>query len=1193
MENKNKGYKHSQRHGNYMDSLQEIMKRIHGNPFPERLYIGVIKFYDSRKGFGYIASNNCGMKSSMYEQDFYVDSSSFIEDSAKTDRRLVVFQWEAQESGKRRAIKVRNYKSSTEGDLNLALNYYGDYEFVQLKDQRINMFNHLGVTRPQMLPLLKRQIEASSECTSKEICDKIYHLVDKYKTELPDDKRYIFTKDYDNENRTLWEEIFTLLKREDWIELLNTIPPVALYVSDPSIIKEWIDNLSIDISDSVKLKDLGYSKRYLSEDQIFLLNNKIEEPVNQHILSIIEENKKRTSLPTIFGYGITSHGPTQMERSIREYLHYTSRNFDDEIAGCKRQVKINQFNELVEEYDPSKYNSIHSLEKIIDVFRSIDNREGLKPIIVPLIEQKITSLSESKSFLYISKLLDRIKEDFNEVVVNTLATIKDSVIEYLTESLDKCIDSDSQYEFEKNFEKEAETLLSIYDDSNADLFRKLISERILKSDSLYIISCAAMSRLKWVNDDTAITRSLAILDTKSTSELLSVIHKYSGNLLDEVKESIVSRLLSAYAGKPLCECIDGAVSEWVEPISHNIDLLRNVKNFADCDSAAINQSWETYINTLCVKDILALYYRDVIERLPEYVLVDIVENLSIADTYCPGTQWYSAPAFKNQGLKQVFSSSTTNTFTPIANYLKVATLSEDNIYKIVWLVELLSFNKPEDMDYWESRQWEEGFKHKLQLLKSAISDPKVSVILWSVYFETGAAQSALAEIYSWLPPYLQIRVLKRFMMGIAEGKISHTPQSLYAFLGGGKMQLCLPVEIVFSYLILREKYPSEMFSDKHMLALLSEREDHPEWIGIRQFVDECHGRVQRSFDTPSYSKRENPFYNGKIIVKSQEITLFISRKMLDARGGIQKYNNKYFGVLQKIISLNFNYDMIHCETTVEGIIYHFAKSAIKSVIGLCRQFNIYWDGAELYFCVNEESDDYFCECRLANELSRNEETPFYWCDNKPCFRHIIRYRTSEEWEQYTLLDFMRIFNIPVDYTNKMNVTTRFGYYIFFNTYLKGFAKFYEHLKCRKCGNLLHPLNLSNFASRSVTEFACNNPECECQDQTVYLNHCFNKPKCKTIIDSRDSKQCPNGQYICSECGGCCSTNNFRIRISNLHQVGGNVSPWLENFVNHELGHWERNERFCYKCGKKMIQSSTGFHCPDCGVNYPNSQKHDC
>ena len=257
---------------------------------------------------------------------------------------------------------------------------------------------------------------------------------------------------------------------------------------------------------------------------------------------------------------------------------------------------------------------------------------------------------------------------------------------------------------------------------------------------------------------------------------------------------------------------------------------------------------------------------------------------------------------------------------------------------------------------------------------------------------------------------------------------------------------------------------------------------------------------------------------------------------------------------------------------------------------MCRDFKIYWKNSHIRFIINENSDDYFCECRLANDLSRGEALPFYWCDNKPCFRNIIRFHTPEEWEQYTLLDFMRLFHIPFDYTNKVNGFTKFGYYIFFNTYLKGFAKFYEHLKCRKCGELLHPKDLSNFATMSVTEFSCQNPDCSEKDNIVYLNHCFNRPKCTAIIDSRDSKKCPNGQYICPECGGCCSTTNFRQRISNLYQVGGSVSPWIESFVRDERGHWEKNEFYCYACGNKMEYIEGKWVCPSCKSTYGNPKK---
>ena len=69
--------------------------------------------------------------------------------------------------------------------------------------------------------------------------------------------------------------------------------------------------------------------------------------------------------------------------------------------------------------------------------------------------------------------------------------------------------------------------------------------------------------------------------------------------------------------------------------------------------------------------------------------------------------------------------------------------------------------------------------------------------------------------------------------------------------------------------------------------------------------------------------------------------------------------------------------------------------------------------------------------------------------------------------------------------------------------------------------------------------------------------------------------------ICPECGACCSTQNFANRLANLRFTGGVISPWLENFVNSDLGHWEKKEFYCYKCGKKLVNGK----CPDCGITY--------
>lgn len=1158
-------------------------------------HIGIIKFYDRSKEFGYIASNYCGINSYVYEQDFYVDSSSFTEESAKADRRLVVFQWEAQGKGKRRAINVRNYSSKSEDDLELALTYYGDYEYVQLKEQRINMFNYLGVKRPQMLRLLKQQIETSPVYSPKETCNKIIHLVKKYKTELPEDNRYIFTKDFYNENRPLWEEIFSLLKRKDWIELLNALPPVVLYVTDSTIISEWIKGLSVHISDSIILKDLEYTKRYLSEDQISQLNNKIEEAVNQHILSIIKENKTKTSLPTV-GFGMSAYGPSEMEQTIWKYLHYTSRNFDAEISECKHQVKINLFNELVREYEPSTYDSNKRLDKIIKVFKSIEDREELKPVLLPLIEQKITSISESKSFSELSMLLEKIREYFKEIVDKTLETIKDSVIEYLTESIDNCIDSASHYEFERSFENRFTTVSTLLCENEIESFKFKCREKILNSSSVNLLSYASTSDYKWVDKDTANQRITDIISSWDFNEIKSYLSNsyYLADIPRQIKIGLASRAL-VIIGHKLDTPFDGTPKEkydnyWSSPKEDNILFLKKLKEL--CITEELKDRLDKYVNNLPPNDIFSLYDNEIIGSLPANIISQLVSGLSFEDTFNSSDNWYSVPTFKDERKKHIFSNSVIDIFTPIAQHLQQMVITKENIALAVWLVELLAGNRPKDDNCSIKKEWEQNFTTKIRHLKAVTNNNRLSVLLWAIHLQTNTNKAAMVEVFPWLPPYLQIKIVKRLFLYIAEGKMKFTAFNLYEFLNPSKENLCLPIEILFSYLKLREENPAATFTNAHMLTLLDGRMDHPEWIGIREFVEECHGRWFANFENNDNWRK--PFYNGSLrqIQSSTDLELFIPHKMINSFGEPQNFNNKYYTLVNSIIGLNFGNEEFTQREVENGMMYRFRKDSKIPLLNLASHYNIniQWHNSKVCYTCNENNDDYFCECRSADALSQREGLPFYWCGNKPCFRSWVRFRTPLEWEHYTILDFMRILGIQTDYTNRAGNRTPNGYFIILSSFLKSFAKFYKHLTCRKCGKLLHPLNLSNFASMSVTEFTCDNNSCELNGQIIYLNHCFNKPKCNAIIDSRDSKQCPNGQYICPECGGCCSTVNFEQRISNLQIVGGTVSTWLSKFVQEKRGHWEKNELYCYKCGKKMILLNEDYVCQDCKVKYNKTPK---
>lgn len=1145
-------------------------------PFKETWNIGIVKFFDSKKGFGFIASNNCHIPHQEYVQDFHVRDSSFADTSAKSDRTLVVFE------GINVAKQVRCYNKNSDVDRQLGISYYFDHEVIYLKGVSVNIFHELSIPRVEWLPEVIVRIQNQADRTPESTLNLIKHFVGKYKKDLPGGYRYIFTKDFHSELHDLWQELFSSLSQEESLAVLNVYPPSSVYFNK-TVVQTWIDGIDDKIESSI-WSDLQYCADKLAEPLQSSLKTKIKYSADAVVSQIIvnwADNKPLDAYVSMYDF---MH--KDLKAIVSSYKTYTDTDFSKQIEEADNQRKLLCFQDSLTDFEE---NPARNWNKTFRLFNELSNNAQAFSLFSASVQKAFEKLKSQKQIWASVELLQRIKNIFPEFFIISSDELWDWIVERLFEQLSDAIQAKSQYKFVSEFEANFKSLLSIYDENRRTSLRSKIAKAIIDSEAIDIINYAAESDLEWISRETAVVKSHELLESLKYEDLQSLIGISSSYLLDEVKEFIVVRLLASYSGKSLEDYLDNKSQGWIEAIHYNIQLLKSLKEFIVFDSQIIEQSWAFYVDSLSAKDILRLYHSDVIKRLPNNIIESLIENLTIEDTYQSLERWYDKPAFKEQSLKRIFSDPNIDTIFPIINYLKRSTLNRENAYKFVWLIELLSFNRPEHMDYWETRQWETGFNLKLQDLRAEITDPKLAVVLWSVYFQTRAPQAALTEIYSYLPPYLQIRILKRLMMGIDEGKLKHTAQSLYEFLGGGKKLLCLPVEIVFSYLILRENDPNARFANKHMLSLLNSREDYPEWIGIRKFVDECKGRVQAEWPENSSNYR-TPYYNGLMKEDSTGIQLIIPSKMVDDQGHFQQYNNKNFNTLYKVISLNFSQAEVRQETKTNVIVYHFPKSELKSIIGLCRQFKIYWQGSRIMFTVNENSDDYFCECRLANELSREGRVPFYWCENKPCFRNIIRFRTPEEWEHYTMLDFMRIFHIPVDYINKMNGTTKFGYYIFFNTYLKGFAKFYEHLKCRKCGELLHPKDISNFATMSVTEFSCQNPDCSEKDVTVYLNHCFNRPKCTAIIDSRDSRKCPNGRYICPECGGCCSTKNEQQRLSNLNLTGGHIPQNLTNFINHNLGHWEKNEFYCYACGNKMEFVEGKWVCPSCGSTYGQSKE---
>ena len=80
-----------------------------------------------------------------------------------------------------------------------------------------------------------------------------------------------------------------------------------------------------------------------------------------------------------------------------------------------------------------------------------------------------------------------------------------------------------------------------------------------------------------------------------------------------------------------------------------------------------------------------------------------------------------------------------------------------------------------------------------------------------------------------------------------------------------------------------------------------------------------------------------------------------------------------------------------------------------------------------------------------------------------------------------------------------------------------------------------------------------------------------------IIDSRESKRCPNGLCICPKCLTCCS-NDFFDRMANKYLSSNRLVPqWINNRLGK--GHKDLHTLFCPKCGTEFDDTHT--ECPSC------------
>ncbi len=210
----------------------------------------------------------------------------------------------------------------------------------------------------------------------------------------------------------------------------------------------------------------------------------------------------------------------------------------------------------------------------------------------------------------------------------------------------------------------------------------------------------------------------------------------------------------------------------------------------------------------------------------------------------------------------------------------------------------------------------------------------------------------------------------------------------------------------------------------------------------------------------------------------------------------------------------------------------------------------------------------------------------WWCRGGQCFNANQRVTIPKNHEAFTLADILNMLNYSFDFNSYWNFL---GLLNKINEYLK-------HLVCRNCEHVLMPVDDKKFSNAyRVTRFRCYNGACGSENIVVYLTHCLgsrkapNKQRCYNLIDSRDTKRCnyrkhsptnvyqEYGPFVCNVCGSCCSQASLVRIYDNLITRKWSMQPELLWKIEHNVGHLERGELFCYSCGEEMMGGAEEYN----------------
>ena len=274
--------------------------------------------------------------------------------------------------------------------------------------------------------------------------------------------------------------------------------------------------------------------------------------------------------------------------------------------------------------------------------------------------------------------------------------------------------------------------------------------------------------------------------------------------------------------------------------------------------------------------------------------------------------------------------------------------------------------------------------------------------------------------------------------------------------------------------------------------------------------------------------------------------------------GIQKYNGSYFEV---------PYDRANLIRLLHR--YYFKGSLNAEDNSSAHKFlTILYVGKYKPYCSPE----------LSKVNNMAIDIPYFWCMGKECFHNNLGSQTLSEidyWKFYSLYHLIEIIGYPKIHATEAGNEPDPVVRQFIAVTNKVMQKF-RRLKCRSCGHIMFTCSRGRFNNHNY--YSCINPSCSEYSKEVYLNFCYS---CKKgLIDSRDTKRCPNGLYICPTCLACCNDALYE-RLAQRYELQEEQVP---DRIKEKLGHGHNNhgDYFCPKCGKHIAIKNGYYICPTCG-----------